>query len=238
MNTSQRRPHRDWIRTTLNRNWWFAEMPADMQQELLAHGVVRHFANGAHLVEQGYQADGIYAVLEGQVAFLRQMLEGREFLLNIVGPGYWFADPSVLLGEPMPHSAVARAEVRALFVPATVTTRIRNASAEFANHFARLHAHRFIISINAVADATALPRETFLCQRLADLALQMGMVDSPGADDSVDVAVSQSELALLIGVSRQTLNSYLSDLESRGLIEIGYRQIRLQRSLLSYQARP
>ena len=222
----------------LERSSWFVEMPAEMQSELLAHGMVRHFVNGAHIVEQGCHPDGIYAVLDGQVAFVRQVLEGREFLLNIVGPGYWFADPSVLLNVPMPHTAVARAEVQALFVPTTITNRIRNASAEFASHFARMHARRFIVSINAVADATVLPREAYLCQRLAELAGQMGLTDTPDTADGVDVAVSQSELALLVGVSRQTLNGYLSDFESRGLIEIGYRSIRLHRSLLSLQTTP
>ncbi|MGE0624346.1 MAG: Crp/Fnr family transcriptional regulator [Pseudomonadales bacterium] len=235
MNTSHR-PTRDWIRTALNRSSWFTQMPEDMRQELLSHGVVRHFPNGAHILEQGCHPDGIYAVLEGQVAFLRQVVEGREFLLNIVGPGYWFADPSILLGEPMPHTAVARADVQVLFVPATITSRIRNARIEFTNHFARMHAQRFIIAINGVADAATLSREAFLRQRLADLATQMGLTDAPGSADSVEVAVSQSELALLVGVSRQTLNGYLSDLECRGLIEIGYRSIRLHQRLLAFRA--
>jgi DNA-binding transcriptional regulator LsrR (DeoR family) len=39
--------------------------------------------------------------------------------------------------------------------------------------------------------------------------------------------VSQAELANMVGLSRQTLNALLADLQARGLVEVGYRRVRL-----------
>ena len=61
--------------------------------------------------------------------------------------------------------------------------------------------------------------------RLAELLLlQRPLVPQGGP---VTLKVSQVDLAAMIGVSRQTLNELLKQLEKRGLIEIAFRSIRV-----------
>lgn len=61
--------------------------------------------------------------------------------------------------------------------------------------------------------------------RLAELLLlQRPLVPQGGP---VTLKVSQVNLAAMIGVSRQTLNKLLKQLEKRGLIEIAFRSIRV-----------
>jgi DNA-binding Lrp family transcriptional regulator len=44
----------------------------------------------------------------------------------------------------------------------------------------------------------------------------------------VSLAVSQADLARMVGVSRQTLNALLGRLSKAGLIEVGFRRIRVR----------
>lgn len=223
----------DSILRVLSTGKWFVELPDAMQMALVEGSTVQSFVSGQHIVEQGCHPDGIYAVLDGQVAFVRQLPGAREFLLNLAGSGYWFADPAILLGETMPHRVVARSAVRTLLVPATTVARIRGENALNATHFARMHAQRFVVAINGVADAAVLPKEAYLHRRLADLARLLGMSDESPDTDSIDIAVSQAELALMIGVSRQTLNGFLTEMHSKDLLKVGYRTISVRRALLS-----
>lgn len=224
-------PSRDWAHAQLCRANWYALLPTELQGAMLEASSIRSFEEGERIVEQGLHSEHLYAVLEGQVAFVRQLPDDREFLLDIAGPGFWFADPSVLLDEPMPHTVVARRKVRTLLIAAARANQIRSESACFATHMSKLHAQRFVSAINTVADAAALPRDQFLRQRLVNLASHAGL--SASRCGSVELAISQAELALMIGVSRQTLNGYLADLESQGLLSVRYRGIQLHPSMLS-----
>jgi biotin operon repressor len=51
------------------------------------------------------------------------------------------------------------------------------------------------------------------------------------SDDDVDAPVelpySQSELASLVGVSRQTVNQLIHALVAKGLVEAGFKQVRV-----------
>jgi DNA-binding transcriptional regulator LsrR (DeoR family) len=49
--------------------------------------------------------------------------------------------------------------------------------------------------------------------------------DNPAVDAGV-IALSQAQLAEMMGISRQTLSTLLDRLEARGIISIGFRSIR------------
>jgi DNA-binding transcriptional ArsR family regulator len=55
----------------------------------------------------------------------------------------------------------------------------------------------------------------------------MRMRERPVSSGGVSLAVSQSDLARMIGVSRQTLNALLAKLGQAGLIDVGFRSIRV-----------
>jgi DNA-binding transcriptional regulator LsrR (DeoR family) len=46
-------------------------------------------------------------------------------------------------------------------------------------------------------------------------------------DTPVDLPYSQSELASIVGVSRQTINQLLHTLAEKGLIQVGFKRVRV-----------
>ena len=72
----------------------------------------------------------------------------------------------------------------------------------------------------------ALTPEQLLLTRLKDMldTRKLEHTTNAGADE---IKVSQSDLATMVGVSRQTLSTLLARLVAKGRIEVGYRRIRL-----------
>lgn len=90
-------------------------------------------------------------------------------------------------------------------------------------NFALLIAQRYAGVLRYISDTKLMAPEARVRARLAELLLlQRPLVPQSGL---VTLKVSQVDLAAMIGVSRQTLNELLKQLEKRGLIEIAFRSI-------------
>lgn len=76
-----------------------------------------------------------------------------------------------------------------------------------------------------LAESGGLMSEEWLRTRLVDLAA-MRRDECPTSDPST-ITMSQSDLAKMVGVSRQTLSGPLDRLETRCLMKVGYRSIRV-----------
>ena len=71
----------------------------------------------------------------------------------------------------------------------------------------------------------SLPPEDRLRTRLADL-VELRRAERFGIGPVV-LRLSQEELARMVGVSRQTLNALLADLRAEGLVDVGFRSLRI-----------
>jgi len=76
-----------------------------------------------------------------------------------------------------------------------------------------------------LGETHGLSPEDWLLLRLTDLAAARRREGE--ATQATELPASQADLATLVGVSRQTLNTPLARVERRGLIELGYRMIRV-----------
>jgi CRP-like cAMP-binding protein len=65
--------------------------------------------------------------------------------------------------------------------------------------------------------------------RVAKLLVQMADRQGTAGDDAIvlDVGVTQSDLARMVGGSRQSVNAILHGLEGRGFVEVHGREIRI-----------
>jgi CRP-like cAMP-binding protein len=164
-------------------------------------------------------------VLEGRVRVVRTLPGGDEVLLHIGEPGFWFGDFAVITGRKTIASVIADADVRALMLSKTHFDRMVADEPHFYKGFMLLIADRFAVTIKYLSEAHLLAPEDRLRTRLVD-ALEYSQREHirPGP---VSLNLSQADLAGMIGVSRQTLNELLKRLQAQGLIEVGFRRIRV-----------
>jgi CRP/FNR family transcriptional regulator, cyclic AMP receptor protein len=203
-------------RALLDADHWFGALPEDRRALLLGEGRVRAARPGERLYAIGDPPDGLWAVLSGQVRLLGYPAVGVEMLALILDPGAWFGELSTLDGGPRPHDAVAFTEARLLHLPMGAFERL-----------AREHPALYR-DVGLLCCAHQRATLAFLAQRMAQPAVvRLARVLAASARGSSDgqVRLRQSEIAAMMGVSRQTLNKALARLKEGGLVTVGYGRV-------------
>lgn len=210
----------------LKRGRWFGALPAALQELILDRAVRRSYRKGQHIVREGGPPRGMHFVLAGRVRVTRKVGDGRQAVVIWVGePGFWFGDYAVLARMPSIGSIVAETNVTTLSLTTAAFERIVRDEPRYFRLFADPLFERYADLFRYLAEAHGLHGEDWLRIRLVDLAAAMRR-DNPSVDAGV-IAISQAELATMMGVSRQTMNGLLRRLQSRGIIELRTRSIRV-----------
>ena len=135
--------------------------------------------------------------------------------------GTWFGEISLIDGQPRTHDATALGQVEVLQLPRQAFDALMG-QAVFARAVAALLAGRIRLLYGVVEDAALRSTRARVARRL--LLLAHG--DAAGtAQQRARVPVSQEGLAMMLGISRQTLSKELRRLADDGVIELGYGHI-------------
>jgi CRP-like cAMP-binding protein len=204
---------------------WFRPLPEALKTQILQRSAVRSFRKGEFLIREGAPPRGLYGLMHGRTRHVRSVSDGDEVLVHVGEPGIWFGEFPLLSGQPSVGSVIADAAVRALFLPVGEFQRIVEGEPRYYREFNRLLWERYALLFRFMAEAQGLAPEAWLRSRLIGVAeVQRGERPLLGP---ATITMSQSELANMIGMSRQTLNMLLARLQERGMVEVGYRTIRL-----------
>lgn len=213
------------IRRFLRSGEWFGGLPDALQELILDHSVVRRYAKGQVISLEGGVSKGLFALLEGTVHVVRSIGDGDEGLIHVCEPGFWFAEYALLSGKATVGSFLAHSRAKVLQLPKAQFDRIVAKEPRYYEAFARLALSRYAILVRMLAEVRDLAVEVRLRDRLAVMAqMRSEELPQPG---TVTLTLSQADLARMIGISRQTLNALLRKLQRAGLIEVGFRCIRV-----------
>ena len=165
------------------------------------------------------KGDALFVVASGAVKVVVPSEEGEEAILATLRRGDFLGELALLDGAPRSASAIALEPTEALALPrdqfrVLVATEpaIRDALlASLAGELRRLTTH--------VADLHFLDLTGRLAARLARLAEQHGE-RLPNGEIRLDAPLTQSDLAAMIGATRQSVNKLLGEFEADGLLRI------------------
>lgn len=209
----------------LSRGAWFKALPPSLKSQIVGNSRVRRFEAGQVISAEDHRQTGLWGVLEGQVAITRRVASDGEFFLHLGGPGFWFGEAGLLNKKVALVTATARTAVRALFLPAKKFDQIVDSQPRYLRSFVELQAARYALMLRHVAQLGGLPAENYLRVRLADIS---DMIHSDGSEAAtVELALSQADVAHMIGTSRQTANKLLKKLENERLIKVSFRNINI-----------
>jgi CRP/FNR family cyclic AMP-dependent transcriptional regulator len=160
----------------------------------------------------------IYLVVSGRVRLSVLTAEGRELSFAHAEAGSIFGEIAMLDGGPRSADATAVGKVSALSLSKPALKRLMETQPHVADAAVRFLCSR-IREADQQLEAIALyPIEG----RLARFFLAAARAKAPGSKEgrvTIELPISQSELALLIGASRPKVNTALSMLESSGALE-------------------
>lgn len=160
----------------------------------------------------------IFLVVKGRVRLSVLTAEGRELSFAHAEPGAIFGEIAMLDGGPRSADATAVNKVTALSLSKPAFKRLVDTLPVVGDAAIRFLCSR-IREADQQLEAIALyPIEG----RLARFFLAAARQKAPDSEESrvtIELPMSQSELALLIGASRPKVNTALSLLESSGALE-------------------
>ena len=201
---------------------WFAQVPAEFSEALLRLARVRQLASGDVLFLRDSPPCGLYAVVSGSIRISGQSGRGddaREALLVLLPPPQWFGEITVFDGATRTHHAHAAEPTTLLQVPQAELLAWLHEHPQHWRDLAVLMADKLRLAFQTMEEQTVLSAPLRLARRLVVMAEGYGVQGGKAGTRRV-LAVTQQELALMIGISRQTTNEILKGMEARGILRV------------------
>ena len=173
-------------------------------------------ARGARIYAIGDPADYFCVIESGLIKLTSRLEDNRQVIAGLLGPGDVLGERAVLYDGARDSTADVVREATLLKVPVAEFRAYCRRNPDVWLWLAGLLAQR-IDQIRRRMELVSFFRvEQRLLYSLADLADHLG---------SIDIPLSQADLANLVGATRETTSSMLNALEKRGLLQLGRRHV-------------
>ncbi|MFM0721705.1 Crp/Fnr family transcriptional regulator [Paraburkholderia strydomiana] len=207
----------------LGRSAWFRSAPAMMQAELIEAGRVERLVAGQRLFTRGDADDGLYCVLDGLMRIGAASATGKEALLAVIEPVNWFGEIALFDNRPRTHDAYAERNSELFHAPRAALVALLERRPAYWHVFGLLLTQKLRLAFEAIEDAALLPAAQRVARRLLLMARGYG---EPGALRRV-LRVPQEDLAMMLALSRQTINQVLKQFETQGALKLRYAEIEI-----------
>jgi len=180
---------------------------------LAALGTVRSYPKHAILIQEGDKSDQLYVVLSGKLKVYLADSEGKEIIVDMLGPGQYFGEMA-LEGEPRSASVMALEPAKLAIVEREEFKRFLadNPDAAYALIVTLIRRARNLT--RAVGDLALLDVYGRVARLLLDNARE------EGGQLVVASRMTQQEIAKRVGASREMVWRILDDLRQGEYIAV------------------
>jgi CRP/FNR family transcriptional regulator, cyclic AMP receptor protein len=199
---------------------WFRALAAEHQAMVLSSAHAEHLEAGAWVARRQEPSNYWIGVHSGLIKLAIYNASGRSCTLSGVPPGGWFGEGSVIKRELRKYDVAAIQPSLAMFVPSNTFHALLESSLPFTGFVIRQLNNRMGEFIASIQNSRLLDVDARVAQSLAQLF-------NPDLypDTRRTLAISQEEVGLLAGVSRQRINQALQNLEKLRILRLSYNQI-------------
>lgn len=211
-------PNGDVALDSLRRCALFAHADEDVLRHVSRNLRRRRFRRNEVIFHQGDPGDSLHIVTSGAIKIMLPSAEGDEAIIATLRPTDFFGELAMLDGAPRSATAVAIEAAETMVLP-------RDVFAELLDHDARLRDALLAGLAHELRRLTGHVEELHfldLAGRLAMRLVRLARDEQPAASGEVrlDWPYTQSDLASMIGGTRQSVNKLLSGLVDDDLVRI------------------
>ena len=204
---------------SLNGLWGMSAAHAAL---LARHARVFQARRGEIIAHRDTPLAGVYVIHTGTVKLSLRSTDGDDRVLRIVSAGESFGEPTALLGRPCLYDASALTDVTYALMPSQAIFALVEADKRFARRVVLALAERSFTILQEFAAATTQRGAQRLASYLESLSRQQSR--SPG-DLRVQLPVSKTVVAALLGMKKETLSRLLHQFIAEGIIGVTRREI-------------
>jgi CRP-like cAMP-binding protein len=185
----------------------------------IAHAMTRRrYRRHEVIFHEGDPGDSLHVVVEGRVKISRESAEGEEAIVVILGAGESFGELVLLDGAPRSATATATEATETLTMSRATFAGLVDGGSPFRWHLLTGIASR----VRRLTDQLAEVHFLDLTGRLALQLSRLAEEAAPGetADIRLTRSLTQSDLAAMVGGTRQRVNQILGDFAADGLVVV------------------
>lgn len=204
---------------SINSQGLFKSLPAEIQDQLTASARLKKFVPGQLIQHRGDRSDGFWVIKKGQVKLGHYDKDGHMQVLVILGGGDSFGELSCFGRFPRVVDAEAVGHLEMQWILERALSKLLATSPVIARNLLAALSAQLQESLYALVEL----RKDSASKKLARSLLAL----TKGKPSRAKLKLGQQELAELIGVSRMSIAKTLKTFEAEGILERGYREIKI-----------
>lgn len=199
---------------------WSLDLTPEEFEEARRGTTIKTYGKGAYVCHVGDRLESWTGVADGLLKMSTTSRSGKSATLAGLRSGAWFGEGTIIKNEPRRYDLVALRETKVALMRRQTFFWLFEHSAAFN----RFLVHQFNERLAQFIGLAEYDRMLGATGRLArNLAWLFNPILYPGQGRTL--AISQEELGLLAGISRQMANQSLAKLAELGLVEIGHNEV-------------
>lgn len=195
----------------------FLSAIAPTQMDALAAKMhLRNATSGTTVMMEGDVPENAYLILSGTVRIEKTDTDGKEVLIDILGPGEILGEMGLITQEVRSASVVAHTDCALAVMDANCFSYLRGLKPEINDRLLKILSARLQEANARIRDVALMPLEARLASVLMRFAAYHGVKSADGI--VLDLPLTQSDLAHLAACSREHISKTFKEWERAGIV--------------------
>lgn len=203
---------------------WIADLRPEVRDAVLAKARVKTFADGTTIYHQGDPVVDVFQIISGEIRQCIFTEDGQEVLIYIYQPGDLVGDSSVSDGAPSSVTFITRGSVELRAWSVRDFSELINAHPEASTAVSAQLSRRLRGALRLLEEMLTQPVPARIASRFFWLSDAQGEQENGTAD----LALSQADIGLMVGSTRQSVNRVITELRKLKLIETNYGKVTIK----------
>jgi CRP-like cAMP-binding protein len=198
------------------------ELPDTAIDKLTESAKIEQYRVVTLLTPSGENLQHLRLVIKGQIHLIKNSSDGKESTLIEMGPGEWVTWLGCFMRQPPVQDFYSAKNCHCIAIPVNDVIQI-------ADHYPQLYRSiidaigtRFRLLLQWSEQNSLLTGDKRIAQ---SLLMRARFVSA--TQNTISLPITQERLSQLSGITRQTANGFLKDLQELGLITLGYKKINI-----------
>lgn len=193
-------------------------MVEETRKAVEARASARTFQPGRVIFTEGDPGEYLGFLLEGKVKLYRLSAQGREKIIHLLGPGELLGEVAVMDGGPQPLTVETMETSLVALVNREELHQLRGQFPDLNELLLATAASRLRTCYRQISSLALKSTYGRIAGRLFKLARDFGVKTPEGL--RLELALTQTGLASLVGSSRETVSRTLADLQNQGILRV------------------
>src|ERR1051326_5357771 len=195
----------------------FCDLPADVIATLDAISSAATYPKDAILFVEGQEPRGAFVICNGRVKMSTSSADGKSIIVRVVEAGEIIGLPGTISGKPYEFTAQGLETLQVNFIPREAFLDFLRKHGEAAVRVAEMLSHIYHATL---AEVRYLGLSETTAEKLARFLLDLPCTPQAAGHPRTTLTLTHSEIAEIIGASRETVTRLFASFKREGYIEV------------------